>query len=327
MTVSYQQLANQLITAGVQEHVHLATDLAANTAGVNYLTSATQNAAITAVDATVVQRYQLDLKKKVDMVATLNESANANDYINAMLITEKSRVDALADTVKREQYKLRAKTMSNDYLSGYYRTATWVVVLTLVVTLVLLLPAALWRAGQMSMKWFAAVVLVVLLLYLAAIVLVSAKTAMRRYDAWNQYNWKVTGDMAKQLKDMNKAENQCQVNNGGGGPQPQTCLDACEQYTSMYSDQIDVWMKDNVWAGNLSSNKLRAWAHYIMTGQATHNIWPGEVCNDTAMCSDAKLIYDKMYAGKIVGDTYNDHLQNVSNRVWAGKSASAGGCL
>ena len=316
-SLSYQRAADQLSTAALQSHVALPTNLPLYTTGLDDLTQSSSKAVSDRRQQTVSTLQQQALYNKVNLVATLNESANANDYINKVLTTEAARVDSLQDTVKREQYKLKTKMMMNDYLNGYYRTATWVAMLTIVVTIVLLTPAALWRAGKMSMMWFSSIVLVVLLMYLAAVVLVSRKTAMRRYDGWRTFNWPVSGDMAKQIKLMGSAStltSECAAN---GAPATPACVDACNQYGSLYAEQVNQWAASTPWVSQLSSQTLIPWAHYNLVGQSLKNIWPGGMCNSLATCQDASLIYRNTYTVPAATTAYNDHLGKPNN-VWTG---------
>lgn len=278
------------------------------------------------------QLQDQQLYNKVNLVATLNESKNANDYINVILRNESNRISVETDKVKREQYKLRSKLMADSYLSGYYATGKWVVVLTIFVTIVLMTPAALWRAGKMSMRWFASIVLVVLLVYTAAVVAVSAKTAMRRIDAWNQYSWPVTKDMAKALKQAEKnasLTSQCNTLDNTREHLEGICAEACAQYSELYGAQINAWKEKNSWTTGLTQSLL-PWAHYNVEGKSNKNVWPGAACNSVATCTDATLIYkhtvvknpsgtSSTYGDSIpVGTTvYNDHLSKPNN-VWAG---------
>ena len=317
-SVSYQRAADQLSTAALQSHVALPASLQLYTTGLDDLTQSSSAAVAARRQQTVSTLQQQALYNKVNLVATLNESANANDYINRVLTTEGARVAALQDTVKREQYMLRSKMLMDNYLGGYYRTATWVVLLTIVVTIVLMTPAALWRAGGMSMMWFSVIVLVVLLLYLIAIVLVSAKAAMRRYDGWDQFNWPLTPDMAKQIKDASAAStlrSECAASDEIATP---SCSDSCNKYASLYKDMINVWQtKNSSWTSKLSSPTIIPWAHYVVEGKNMKNVWPGDGCNIVASCSDATYIYKAMYTVPAGTTAYNHHQQNP-NKVWAG---------
>jgi Flp pilus assembly protein TadB len=142
---------------------------------------------------------QQNLQGNVNSLATLQESANANQYIATVLQSQQSSLDSQNNTVRQQQFKLRDELMHAQYLQKYYETATNVLILSMIVILILLIPAALWRIGQMSVILFSAIVLVVILVYLCLMVYVSSTTARRIRDSWYQFDWGVDKSMQSEL--------------------------------------------------------------------------------------------------------------------------------
>ena len=185
----YQAAADNLSTTAVQALA------AASTSITQYLadqqTLAENTAAAQHKVATTSWSTSMDLatQNAIFQSATINESGNANAYIGQLLAAEKTRVGTQERNVKQQEYKLKNELMMYQYLGGYYRTATAVIIVTLYVTMLLLVVSALWRARRMSSLLFAAVLLVVLIAYLLGMVAVASKTAKRRDESWQQFNW------------------------------------------------------------------------------------------------------------------------------------------
>lgn len=135
---------------------------------------------------------QMLLQGEVNALATLQESTNANQYISKVLDGQQSAIQSQTNNVRQQQFKLRDELMHAQYLQRYYNTATNVLIVTMIVVLVLLIPAALWRVGRMTILTFSSIVLVVLIAYLCGMVYVSSLTARRHPDAWYQIDWSMT---------------------------------------------------------------------------------------------------------------------------------------
>jgi hypothetical protein len=312
---NYQNVANQQIAADLQRHVADSVNLADTSRSLASL-QADHAAASVLRQKQTVQTYGSEaLQDNVQMVTVLNESLNANQYLQTIMTAESGRIGGIEKGVKNEQFKLRNKLMMNEYLIGYYSVAAFVVQLTMVTTLLLLLPAALWRAGVVPGLVFGAVVLVLVLVYMAALVATVARTSMRRTDAWNELNWNVGKKFQKQLDDASRTNVTCDSGGAAGSSGGQmSCSDAAAQYASLYADSV---LPPSRLPG--VSSQSRSWADYLIGGQT--NYWPGEACYTATSCDDAKAIYAIMYPGPYgPGVTLNqDHL-NHPEHVWASAS-------
>ena len=311
---SYKNTADQQTAAALQAYVATPVSLTATGSAHDALARDVDDATRRRVMQTINTYGSEALQDNVQMVTLINESLNANKYIQDVMAAESGRVGGMDVSVKNEQQKLKNTLMMNRYLIGYYSVATSVVVLTMVVTLLLLLPAALWRAGRMHVMLFASIVLVILLVYLAAVVTTVGRTAMRRSDAWGQLNWQVSKAMAKQLEDANRAATACSAPPTIGGSTELTCADAATQYKSMYSDT----MRSPAQLAGVSAAS-QSWADYLVGKQA--NAWPGQSCKASTSCDDALAIYKIMYPPPYgPGVTAaQDHLNHPSNE-WATSS-------
>lgn len=165
--------------------------------------SALQNQTQGALDSALSDEQKknaADLQRNINSAATLQESANANAYISQLLQTQANAMQSQTHNVRNQQYKLRAELMQYQYLERYYRTATSVIIVTMIVTLVMLVPAALWRIGRMSILTFSVIVLVIVIAYLCLMVYISSVTAKRRHDSWHQINWPVNGIVSEAVR-------------------------------------------------------------------------------------------------------------------------------
>lgn len=185
----YESQANQLTVNNLTNWTATANNLPAyiyNTQAADTQQSATS---LLAAQGAANSAMAHNLQGHINSHATLQESINANFYIADVLETQDSSLDLQNNTIRQQQFKLRDEIMHAEYLQRYYETATSVLILSMIVILVLLIPAALWRIGQMSFIVFSAIVLVVILVYLCLMVYVSSTTSRRRRDSWHQMEW------------------------------------------------------------------------------------------------------------------------------------------
>jgi hypothetical protein len=313
--MNFQQTADQLTAAALQSYVAMPVNLGQTHASMGTVLADTAIAKQQRMGQTLQTIRQDELQENVQMVTVLNESINANMYLHNIMGAETARVGGMDAKVKNEQFKLRNRVLMDRYMIGYYSVATAVVIMTLIVTLLLLLPAALWRAGKMHRLFFAATVMVIVIVYLAAVVATVARTSMRRSDAWNQFNWKVTKSMAKDLADANaNRDDSCEGN---------TVRMNCEQARVSYMQSE---------GGNMIrrpagvSEEGHAWADYLIREKRGEGgvSWPGDACREKTSCEDAAAIYTSMYGvdGKPFLDrgapvTPLQHSRNNTHNDWA----------
>ena len=193
----YEPQANQLFVSGLQNIVAVTGDLGSFVTNSQAATASTQQATADVINSIDEETGTNKLQGEVNALATLQESTNANLYISKMLGTQQTAIQSQTNNVRQQQFKLRDDLMHAQYLQRYYQTATSVLIITMVVVLVLLIPAALWRIGRMTIVTFSSIALVVLIAYLCGMVYVSSLTARRHPDAWNQIDWSTNKNMQK----------------------------------------------------------------------------------------------------------------------------------
>jgi hypothetical protein len=195
MSNLYEPQANQLFVTGLTNWTNSTGDLSSYVTNAQAVASGQQlQTAINAMGNTTETVQQM-LQGEVNSLATLQESTNANKYISQVLGTQHDAIQSQTNTVRQQQFKLRDELMHAHYLQRYYQTATNVLIVTTIVVLVLLIPAALWRIGQMSIVTFSSIALVILIAYLCLMVYVSSMTARRHPDAWDLIDWSTTKSM------------------------------------------------------------------------------------------------------------------------------------
>lgn len=126
-----------------------------------------------------------------DLLAQLNESWNSNAYIVQSLGAETKRVGALDNVARRDVYRLRQNEMHTVYMINYYKFATRVLIFTLYVTLLALIPAAIFAAGRMAMWLLVGIESILLAIYLLVLIVVYYKSSIKRTTAWDKYYWSV----------------------------------------------------------------------------------------------------------------------------------------
>ena len=188
---AYSDTANALTRATLQSVISTPGSLknlsaaTASTKAVNLLDAKKSSSAST------VNLQNTAIYRNTNLVASINDSLNANDYINRLVTTERRRIDQVDNTVRNEQFKLRSKLMAYTYLLNYYRTGTMLVVLTLLVSVVMLLLAALWRCGKIPVAPFVLLVAAILVGYGAIVIWASAHVASRSPGSWDRRLWTV----------------------------------------------------------------------------------------------------------------------------------------
>lgn len=188
----YEPQANQLIVTGLSSLTDITGDLGAYVMNAQSAITGQQIHTANNAQNTDTEIAQMLLQGEVNALATLQESTNANQYISKVLDGQQSAIQSQTNNVRQQQFKLRDELMHAQYLQRYYNTATNVLIVTMIVVLVLLIPAALWRVGRMTILTFSSIVLVVLIAYLCGMVYVSSLTARRHPDAWYQIDWSMT---------------------------------------------------------------------------------------------------------------------------------------
>jgi hypothetical protein len=130
-----------------------------------------------------------------DVMAQMNESANANMYISKALKKEGKRLAHLNRDTKKGIYKVRQEFMYYAYMTDYYKFLTGVILYTLVVTLLLLMLTAAWRMGKLWDKLYVIMSVILLTIYSVSMVLMFKTAAYRRKYQWNKYYWRPSSEV------------------------------------------------------------------------------------------------------------------------------------
>lgn len=189
----YQNAADNLTTAALQGLTTTSYDVGGLDNAVNLADTAAQNANIARTQNASSQwasKVQSNLSTSVGTYATLNESHNANVIISKLLDKESKFVESQNRLVKQQQYLLRDKLMMYEYLDGYYRVSTTTVIVSLYVTLVLLIVAALFKIGRMNVILFWAIMIVLGILYILYIIAFTKNLARIHRGEWQRIDWR-----------------------------------------------------------------------------------------------------------------------------------------
>jgi hypothetical protein len=143
---------------------------------------------------------ELQYQRNTDLLVQMNESWNVNSYLANSVKGETVRMNKLDNLARRDIYMLRKRIMYADYMTNYYRMMTSVIVMALFATLVLLIPAAMWRANRLGMKTLVVIDGIVLALFLLVMVYTFSRFATRNNEVWKQRRWMPSQTMLDQLK-------------------------------------------------------------------------------------------------------------------------------
>lgn len=188
---AYSDTANALTRATLQSVIATPGNLS------NVSSTSAATSAVSLLDArnsstaSTVNLQNAAIYKNTNLVASLNDSLNANDYIKRLVGSERQRLYGVDNTVRNEQLKLRGKLMAYTYLLNYYTTGTNIVILTLFISMVLLLLAALWKCGKIPVAPFVMLVAVFLVVYAMVVIWATTYVAQRSPSSWDRRMWTV----------------------------------------------------------------------------------------------------------------------------------------
>lgn len=177
--------------AALQAVVALPADMSTYNTSASAAAAQTEMASSTTSQLTTQNAIDANIYTNANLVATINDGQNANNYIGRLLTNESSRVSASDAAVRNEQFKLRAKLLELEYLVNYYSTGVALVVLTLFVSLLLLTLAALWRADKVPLVPFVIAAGFMIAVYAVVVVSRTAKVSSRRPTSWSERTWSV----------------------------------------------------------------------------------------------------------------------------------------
>jgi hypothetical protein len=126
-------------------------------------------------------------QRNTDLLAQMNESWNSNRYILNAVSKEKKRLEQLDTQAKRDIYLSRQAQQSADYSTNLYTFLTRMIMFTLLTTLALLVPVALWRDDLLSATAMLFIDSILLCIYAVAVVVLVRHAALRRQTMWDQY--------------------------------------------------------------------------------------------------------------------------------------------
>jgi hypothetical protein len=145
-----------------------------------------------------------------DMLAQLNESYNANRYIVESTNAEHERIKRVDSLTKNDIYKMRQGVAYTTYMEQYYKFVTGLLTLTMFVTLLLLIPASMWRKNELGTAYMVVIDGIVLFLYIIILFFIVLSMARRRKTAgWDKYYWKISSSMKDELEGAKSSWTSC----------------------------------------------------------------------------------------------------------------------
>jgi hypothetical protein len=150
-------------------------------------------------------------KSVTNMLAQLNESMNANDYILRTLSTELKRVTDLNNEARKDVYKSQQRFLTESYNLHYTEFIIRIVIFTAVATGLLASTVAGWFQGAYPAYVFFVILAVFALLYASVMAALFANNANRRQVHWNQFYWGSMGEEKEKDdgEDINSDDGDC----------------------------------------------------------------------------------------------------------------------
>lgn len=137
-------------------------------------------------EAAMDAAYQVN----TDLLAQMNESWNANRYIERGVQKESDRLTRGEVTGRKNIYALRSRELQARFATNYNGRVAFMAALTLVVTLLALLVAAMFRAQRLGLVSLVAILGILIALYTVYVVYVVRQMGMMRLDSeWGKVRW------------------------------------------------------------------------------------------------------------------------------------------
>lgn len=141
----------------------------------------------------------LKLQNNTDVLAQMNSSMNANQYIAQIATLENARVTNLDAKAKRDVYRLREQSLSINFGEHFYSFLAIGVRVIIVSTMLVFGVLVLTATNMITPR--SGVILGVLLMVVTGIIIMamSASAAARRNDNWGHYYWNSKGVNGDQI--------------------------------------------------------------------------------------------------------------------------------
>lgn len=127
-----------------------------------------------------------------DLLAQMNASYDANDYIVQAVDSEQERIRALNSHAKRDVYKLQGQSMGTVYTEDQCKFLTLVTRLVMLASILVVAVISATSQNRISKRTgIILAVFVVLLVGVGFLILIST-AATRRNNVWGHYYWKTS---------------------------------------------------------------------------------------------------------------------------------------
>lgn len=141
-------------------------------------------------NAPLVQPVNDILVQNTDLLAQMNASWVANNYIATSVGAEKLRVKALDDKAKRDIYRLRQDSMQSERRQHALQFASQVVRIVLVAAMLVVAVILLAASSKVTSRTGVVLAIAIIAVAGAIVAMKLANVAIKRNDDWGHYYWK-----------------------------------------------------------------------------------------------------------------------------------------
>lgn len=128
-------------------------------------------------------------ENNTDLLAQMNSTHLANDYINQTVALEQSRVGKLDANAKRDVYKLRGQSLGVVYTEGRCKFLSMLTRVVLLASMIVLAVLSVTAQEIVSKRTGVVLAVVVMILTGVALLFMVSGAAQRRNDAWGHFYW------------------------------------------------------------------------------------------------------------------------------------------
>lgn len=150
-----------------------------------------------------------DLHKNISLVASMNESANANNYMSTVAASQKSQIDQGMVGLNREQTLSSRHLLDYVFLKDRYMIWAHLLKATIIVIAILFLCGALWSMDRLDVVSTLMLALVTVCIYLVYLAYQMALLGRRRRESGRKMKWGATGTMDSDMARLTNSSRSC----------------------------------------------------------------------------------------------------------------------
>jgi len=150
-----------------------------------------------------------NMHQNITLLAAMNESANANNYIADVADKRKSTVHQSTKDVGKEQSVLARKLLHNVYIKDHYAYGIVLIQATTALVVVLMLVGVLWAMNRLGAVSSVLLAVTAFAAYIVFVVVTMAYLGKRRKEGGRTLAWRVSAQMDADMTRLFAGNSSC----------------------------------------------------------------------------------------------------------------------